>query len=222
MSASATQRVISELRDDIVTAKLAPGMHLHQTELAGRFSISRIPVRDALQLLAGEGLVELTGAGARVSSMSVADLDELYELRGLVEPRATGLGVPRLGRSDLRTLRDADAAMRGTTDLVEWLQANTLFHRTIYEKSGRPRWTQLIESLRSQTDRYLHLHLAVIGGSDRLCDEHGDILAAVEAGDSGAVEELTRAHLRSSHDFILEHLVAAERSAAGQRLETSR
>ena len=220
MSVSATHRVTRELRDEIVTARLAPGTHLHQTDIAGRFGISRIPVRDALQTLAGEGLVELTPAGAMVSSMSVADLDELYELRGLVEPRATGLGVAHLGRSDLRILRETHAIMQETTDPAPWLDANTLFHRTIYEKSGRPRWTHLIESLRSQTDRYLHLHLAVIGGSERLCDEHGTILSAVEAGDAAAVDALTREHLRSSHDFILEHLAAAERAASRKGLET--
>lgn len=222
MSVSSTHRVTSKLRDEIVTAKLAPGMHLNQSDLAERFGISRIPVRDALHALAGEGLVDLTSGGALVSAMSVADLDELYELRGLVEPRATALGIASLGRSDLRLLREAELLMQETTDPARWLEANTLFHRTMYEKSGRVRWTQLIESLRSQTDRYLHLHLTVIGGSERLCDEHAQILKAAETGDAPTVETLTREHLRSSHDFILEHLVASDRSAAGTNPETVR
>lgn len=210
MSLSATRRVADILRDDIVTARLAPGSHLHQTEIAGRFGVSRIPVRDALQALAGEGLVDLTPTKAVVSAMSIADLDELYELRGLVEPRATALGVAGLGRSDLRRMRETDAIMCETEDPTAWLEANALFHRILYERSGRPRWSQLIESLRSQTDRYLHLHLNATGGSRRLCDEHGLILSAAEAGDAAQVEDLTRAHLRSSHDFILELLEAAE------------
>lgn len=218
MAPSAMRRITDALRARIVTARLAPGTHLHQADIAQEFGVSRIPVRDALQALAGEGLVDLTSAGALVSPMSVAVLDELYELRGLVEPRATGLGVPALGRSDLRIMRECHAAMRETTDPVIWLDANTTFHKTIYEKSGRPRWISLIESLRSQTDRYLHLHLTVIGSIGHLRDEHGEILDAAEARDAALVETLTRRHLRSSHDFILEYLAASEQ-AAGRKLE---
>lgn len=214
MPISATRRIVETLRDEIVTARLAPGSHLHQTEIAGRFGVSRIPVRDALQTLAGEGLVDLTPARALVSAMSASDLDELYELRGLVEPRASALGVAALGRSDLRRMHESDTMMRETEDPALWLEANTQFHRILYEKSGRPRWIKLIEELRSQTDRYLHLHLSATNGGQRLCDEHAQILRAAEAGDAFTVETLTQAHLRSSHDFILELLEAAV--AAGQ------
>jgi DNA-binding GntR family transcriptional regulator len=210
MSPSAMKRIADALRARIVTAQLAPGTHLHQAEVANEFGVSRIPVRDALQALAAENLVDLTPAGAMVSAMSVEVLDELYELRGLVEPRATALGVPMLGRSDLRVMRECDALMRGTSDPVAWLDANSRFHRAIYEKSGRPRWIALVESLRSQTDRYLHLHLAVIGNTAHLHDEHARLMAAAEARDAAAVEALTRGHLQSSHDFILEYLAAAE------------
>jgi DNA-binding GntR family transcriptional regulator len=186
-------------------------MHLHQAEIAAEFGLSRIPVRDALQALAAEGLVDLSPAGAMVSPMSVAVLDELYELRGLLEPRATALGVAALGRSDLRLMRDCDAEMRTTADPVTWLEANARFHRILYGKSGRPRLIQLVEQLRRQADRYLHLHLAVIGGAAHLHEEHGLILAAAEARDARGVEDLTRRHLQSTHDFILEYLADADR-----------
>lgn len=206
------QQVADALRHRIVVAGLAPGTHLNQAEIAGDHGVSRIPVRDALQALAAEGLVELRSSGAVVSAMSPADLDELYDLRGLVEPRATALGVPATGRADLRLMRDCHAEMAGTSDRRAWLKANARFHRALYEKCGRPRWIALVESLRSQTDRYLHLHLAAIGNTGHLHDEHERILGAVEARDAAAVEALTRRHLQSTHDFILEDLAAPGRA----------
>ncbi len=212
MAESAVQRVAEALRLQIVTARLAPGTHLNQAEIAVGQGVSRIPVRDALQALAAEGLVDLKPSGATVSAMSTADLDELYELRGLVEPRTTALGVHAIGRMELLTMRQCHEIMVGTADRLAWLDANTRFHRALYEKSGRPRWIALVESLRSQTDRYLHLHLAVIGTAGHLHNEHQHILEAAQARDASAVEDLTRRHLQSSHDFILEYLSASERN----------
>jgi DNA-binding GntR family transcriptional regulator len=209
MGQSAMARVTEALRARIVTAKLAPGTHLHQADIASEYGVSRIPIRDALQALAGEGLVDLKPAGATVSAMSSTDLNELYELRGMIEPGTTALGVPALGRLEIRQMRDLHALMTQSSDRLVWLDANTRFHRTVYSRSNRPRSIHLIESLRSQTDRYLHLHLSVIGDTKHIHDEHEAILDALEARDAAAVEELTRQHLQTSHDFILEYLIAS-------------
>lgn len=221
MAPSAMRRVADKLRTRIVLAKIAPGTHLQQAELAREFGMSRIPVRDALMALAAEGLVDLTSVGARVSAMSVDVLDELYGLRSLVEPRATALGVPALGRSDFRAMREHHATMETTLDPSHWLETNAAFHRIMYGKSGRQRWITLVETLRRQTDRYLHLHIAVIGNTEHLREEHALILAAAEARDAARVEDLTRNHLQSSHDFILEYLAAAEAVESQKILEES-
>lgn len=215
MGQPAMHRIADALRLRIVTARLAPGTHLNQAEIAVDHGVSRIPVRDALQALAAEGLVDLKPSGATVAAMSPADLDELYELRGLIEPRTTAMGVHALGRTELRAMRQAHEVMVGTRDRMEWLDANARFHRAIYERSGRPRWIAHVESLRSQTDRYLHLHLAVIGTTGHLHDEHAAILRAAEARDAAAVEDLTRRHLQTSHDFILECLAPTDRTEQG-------
>lgn len=219
MSQSAMARITESLRVRIVTAKLAAGSHLNQAEIAKEYGVSRIPVRDALQALAGEGLVDLKPGGATVSAMSAADLEELYELRGLIEPKTTALGVLGVGRLELKQMRELHTLMMGADNMLVWLDANTRFHRTIYARSGRLRSIALIESLRSQTDRYLHLHLAVIGNTAHLHDEHLAILEAVEARDAAAVEHLTRQHLQSSHDFILEYLIASTNQGSGTAKE---
>lgn len=201
--------VLDTLRTRIVTGELQPGSRLNQAQLADALGVSRIPVRDALQALEGEGLVTLNGrAGAMVTPMSVADLQELYELRGAIEPLASRLATANLGRAHLLRMEQLQATMEATDDEVDWLAANTAFHATLYQRSNRPRMVRLVESLRRQTDRYLHLSLTVI--SEHVHAEHRRIVDATRRGDAAAVEALTRAHLETAHELILRYLLEHE------------
>lgn len=200
--------LVETLRARIITGDLPGGTRLNQAELADELGVSRIPVRDALQALAAEGFVTLGGrAGATVTELSVADLQELYELREAVEPVAARLGTPNLGRAQLLRMQSHQADMETATDDLAWLEANTAFHGVLYERLGRPRMVRLVENLRRQTDRYLRLHLAVIGNTEHLHAEHRRILDAASRGDAPAAEALTRAHLETSHEFILRYLL---------------
>lgn len=205
---SATDHVADTLRRQIVTGTLPAGVRLHQAALAADFDVSRIPVRDALHVLSGEGLVRLNGrAGATVTPLSIADLEELYELRQAVEPLVSRLGVAHAGRAQVLRMRELQAGMEAGPGALAWLAANNAFHRTIYERADRPRTVALVENLRRQTDRYVHLHLEVIGKTDHLHSEHRAILDALERSDAEAVARLTREHLRTAHDVILEYLL---------------
>lgn len=208
---TAAERVAAQLRSEILHGDLSPGSKLSQHSLAERFSVSRIPIRDALQILAGEGLVEPTSnASAAVRGMSVAELQELYELREAVEPLATQIAVPNVGRADLLTMRRQLDVMGEYADARTWLTANAEFHAAVYKRANRPRMIELVERLRGLTDRYLYVHLEVIGQTEHLVAEHLDILAAVETGDAALAARLVREHLATSHDFILGYLLENE------------
>lgn len=201
--------VLDTLRSQIVTGELPPGARLHQAQLAAALGVSRIPVRDALQALAGEGLVTVAGrAGATVTRISVVDLQELYELRGAIEPLASRLAASNLGRAHLLRMDRFQSVMEGASDPLVWLGANTAFHATLYERSNRPRMNRLVENLRRQTDRYLHLDLPMVGEHADI--EHRRILDAARRGDASAVEALTRAHLETAHELILRYLLEHE------------
>lgn len=170
--------------------------------------MSRIPVRDALQTLAAEGLVDLRGrAGAKVSAMNAADLQELYELRSAVEPLATGLGLRNAGHVEIMHMEKHFDRMSATSNDSEWLAANNDFHGVLYLRSGRQRMMELIDRLRQQTGRYIALHLTVAGHVDRMQAEHRGILDAARQRDGDLVERLTREHLLTAHEFILRQLV---------------
>ena len=87
------------------------------------------------------------------------------------------------------------------------MAANTEFHAAVYRRANRPRTIELIEQLRRLTDRYIHLHLEVIGQTEHMQTEHDAILAAVERGDAALTARLTREHLATAHDHILTYLV---------------
>lgn len=208
---SSSGRVLDVLRERILTGAVAPGTTLSQVQLAEEFGVSRIPVRDAVQLLAGEGLVVLhPGGGATVREMSIAELQELYEMREAIEPLATGLAVPNVGRAEVLRMGNLLEAMAATDDARAWLAANADFHGAVYGQANRPRMVDLVEQLRKLTDRYLHLHLEVIGNTEHLHEEHTHILEAVRDGAAREAAELTRRHLQTSHDFILQYLLEHE------------
>jgi DNA-binding GntR family transcriptional regulator len=216
--ASAAARVAAELRSEILQGDITPGSRLSQQSTAERFGVSRIPVRDALQILVGEGLVQpVSNATAVVTGLSIAELQELYELREAVEPLATQIAVPNVGRADHITMRKQLQIMEEHADTRTWLAANGAFHAAVYERADRPRMIELVERLRRLTDRYMYVHLEVVGKTEHLTSEHLAILAAVEAGDSALAATLTREHLASAHDFILRYLMDGQDNA-GDRL----
>lgn len=205
---SAASRIAETLRTEILHGAIAPGSRMSQLSIAERFAVSRIPVRDALQMLAGEGLVHPTSnATAVVIGMSVPELQELYELREAVEPLATRIAVPKVGRADILMMRKQMSVMEDSKEAPIWLAANAEFHGAIYKLAGRPRMIELVEQLRRLTDRYLHMHLEVIGQTEHLHAEHAAILQAVESGDAVLAAQLTKEHLATSHDYILSYLL---------------
>lgn len=210
---SAVDEVVQQLRAAILSNTLAPGTRLTQVELATQFGVSRIPVRDALAELASEGLVTLSGrSGAVVAGLSLDDLQELYEMRGLVEPFASRLAVPNVGRAQLMRMHECLRRMDQADDRRTWLAANAEFHAQVYRQSGRPRMISTIETLRKQTDRYIWLHLERLEAVEHCREEHSEILDAAQRQDAAGVERATRAHLATSHDMILQQLLEKELS----------
>lgn len=223
MTQTSAARVADALRQEILEGRVAPGAPLSQVRLAARFGVSRIPVRDALQVLSAEGLVDLTsGLTAVVRGMLIDELQELYEMRIAIEPVATRLGVPNMGRAAHLKMQHQFDVMSTTDDAAAWLRANAAFHAAVYMQANRPRMVELVERLRRLVDRYLYLHLEVIGNTAHLHEEHARILAAVQGGDAAEAAAVTRQHLETSHEFILRYLLENAVTPDGAPLTTRR
>jgi DNA-binding GntR family transcriptional regulator len=210
------EAVFSSLRDQLLTGKIAAGSKLSQSRLAEQFGVSRIPVRDAVQMLVAEGLVEIVDGSPHATGLSILELQELYEMRAAVEPYLTQIAASDAGRAETIQMTTYFDKMAETTDVTEWLAANAAFHATLYHRANRPRTIAHIDQLRKLTDRYLYLHLAVIGNVEHLQEEHRAILEAAKAKDGALLRDLTRAHLETSHEFIVRYLLSSEDSGAAR------
>lgn len=188
-----------ELRRRILDGLYASGMPLRQDALAEEFGISRIPVREALLQLESEGLVRiLPHRGAIVSELSVGEVEEIFELRALLEPRLLRQSAPKLTESDFAALRamvaEFEQALR-TGPVGRWGELNTAFHLRLYGAADRPRTLGLVSTLLREADRHTRLQLTYTDGRARAEQEHTELLNLCEAGRYRDACALLRAHI---------------------------
>src|SRR3982750_1028960 len=132
-----------------------PGGALRQEELAERFGVSRLPVRDALLRLEAQGLVHVfPNRGAFVISLSADDVREVYEMRVLLEGDMLERAVPKIGEDDWRRIEAANAESVRTADGPGWGGGDGKSPRALYEPAGRPRQLATIEQLRGTVARF--------------------------------------------------------------------
>jgi DNA-binding GntR family transcriptional regulator len=160
--ATAHQVVLDGIRDLVVTGELAPGAAIKQDEIADRFSVSRVPVREALKILEGEGYVSYVAHhGFRVTLLSIAELIEVYSMREWLETGLVRASVPRLGRANLEIVEDAMARMAAATavgDVTTVSRENRRFHFQFFEPSGMHRAVRIVGQLWDVADPYRQLY----------------------------------------------------------------
>lgn len=148
--------VATALRAEIVSGRLAPGQALGQEFLAELFGVSRVPVREALRLLAGEGLVVIEPhKGASVARLSVEELDEMYGIVWSLERLAASEGVPRLTDEHIRAMEELMGQLRVLKNPARWYQASSQLHGIIVKASGWERCQRMIDECRKNIGRYL-------------------------------------------------------------------
>src|SRR5918992_997027 len=207
------EQIAARLRDDVLSGRLPAEQRLAQQELAARFHVSRIPVRDALRMLEAEGLVTYhPRMGATVTALTVADLDELYEMRMALEPANARRAVRALVPADDTALAEHLRAMKASTDDARaWFQAHADFHRVLNERSGQGRINALLDNLRRQTERYVRFFQLVEDNASGLLSEHDRIRVAAKRRNAAEVETAIREHLRMVRDKVVSHLGSQDR-----------
>jgi DNA-binding GntR family transcriptional regulator len=200
---STPRMIVETLRTAIVDGTLAPGAPLRQDALARHFSVSAIPVREALRQLETEGWVKVEmNKGATVAPLSADGAREIYEMRAALESLAIGLAIPV---HTLATLRHAQAlckAASAETDPALYVARNQAFHLSLYEPAARPRLLELIGVLHIRGERYLRLKFGLPsykGESDR---EHAALLKAVRRGDVATAQSLVTKHLLDTGELL--------------------
>ncbi|RIX44080.1 MAG: GntR family transcriptional regulator [Rhodocyclales bacterium GT-UBC] len=200
------QEVAERLRQRIFAHELTPGTWIDEQKLAEEYGISRTPLREALKVLASEGLVELKPRrGCYVTEISRQDLDDIFPLMAMLEGRCAAEAVDRAKAADIKTLkliheRLESAARDGRIDA--FFEANQEFHRKIQELSGNRWLLSVIQDLRKVL-KLSRLHsLSLEGRLQQSLDEHRQIMAALESGEGGRAEKLMHEHLLSGREAL--------------------
>jgi DNA-binding GntR family transcriptional regulator len=194
-----TEAAADALRARILDGAWPAGAPLRQEALAAELGVSRIPLREALQRLEAEGLVELLPhRGAVVAALPIDEVTELFELRALLEGDLVRRAVPRLTPADDRAIRQAAGAFASAVrsgSLAAWGEANRRFHFAMYQRAGRPCTCDIVARLHTQCDRFLRLQLTLTQGTRRAISEHRAIAAAAAARDVPLTVRLVREHI---------------------------
>ncbi len=204
------ERIAAELRRELMAGVLRPGTDLSQVELAERFGVSRIPVRDALHILAGEGLIEIeANRGARAIRLTRGEVREIYDLRILLEcdclRRAAAAVTPA-------ALREIDR-MRLKSDLdaggPDWASGDWEFHRTIYRLAGRSRQLIMIEALRRTCLLFVSAYSTMPANKPRWLKDHRLILQHLRNAQTDEAVAALQAHLEGAARHLLDRMATA-------------
>jgi DNA-binding GntR family transcriptional regulator len=195
---TAQEKVIAVLREAVLRGLLAPGARLRQEELAELFSTSRIPIRDGLRALEYEGLVTSEPhRGFTVTGLDISDIEEIYELRIVLEGHAVRMAVPLLTEADREQFEATFQAMEASDDPDELLALREKLYLDLYAVSGRRRLVSLLGRLRQDVARSLRWRLVQHSPS-----HHREFHDAVMAGDGEHAAELLALHYRKVAAFL--------------------
>ncbi|MBI4754942.1 MAG: GntR family transcriptional regulator [Betaproteobacteria bacterium] len=213
------QEVAERLRSRIFAHELPPGSWIDEQALAETYGISRTPLREALKVLAAEGLVTLKPRrGCYVTELSEQDLDEIFPVMGLLEGRCAFEAATRASDADLRRLRAIHAQLEEAAaagDIEGFFEVNQRFHAAVQELSGNRWLKQVIDDMRKVLKLNRHHSLFDEGRPEASLQEHRAILAALLAREPAHAEELMRRHLQSGREALARVLSAAGPAEVG-------
>jgi DNA-binding GntR family transcriptional regulator len=203
------------IRQAILQGLIKAGEPLRQEDLAARFGVSRMPVREAIYQLQAEGLVSYyPHRGAVVASLSYEEAQEIYEIRVALETAALTLAIPRLSPTDLDAARQLLVISEQTQDVAKWGELNWQFHATLYNPAQRPRLLAMIKNLHTQVDRYMRLELSVMHYKPTSQAEHYRLLEACQSQKTEEAVLILKEHIQAAGELLVAYLKKQEQEQA--------
>jgi DNA-binding GntR family transcriptional regulator len=204
MKTLAADAVTQSLRALILDGTLGVGLQLRQEDLAKRFGVSRIPVREALGRLQAEGLVEhFADRGSIVAGRTVDDLLETLDIRIALETRALRLAIPNLTAADFKAAREVMRRYDASQSPRQWTELNLEFHLVLYRPCGRARLVRMIEDLVRGISIHLRQYISHTVGRRNPQAEHKDLLRACIARDADLAVQLTEDHIERTKASLM-------------------
>ncbi len=212
--------LVARLRDLIVEGELAPNSRIPERALCERFGVSRTPLREALKVLASEGLLALLpNRGAVVSGLTVADLEEMFPVMGALEALAGELACAAISEEEIAEVRALHYQMvlhykRG--ERPEYFRLNQRIHEKIFTAARNATLYNLYRGLAGRVRRARYIANMSPARWAQAVEEHEGILAALETRDGLGLAAILKLHLGNKCETVKEELLAQAESEAAQ------
>jgi len=199
--------VYRTLKHDLITGRIQPGGFLHEIKIAGRFRVSKSPVRDALSVLRAEGYVDVVPRrGYIATQVSLREFHEVFGLRALLESEAAALAAGREGPSLAGRLADLEAEGRTAKDEDRpeaYVEINRRFHLAIADAAGHALLARWIEQLLDRAERIIWLGVARRMTSDDIYHETDELIEAIRRGKSDGARRAMSVHIDNMRRRLL-------------------
>ncbi|MGI6083267.1 MAG: GntR family transcriptional regulator [Limnochordia bacterium] len=210
LSTPAYALVRDRLRQDVISGRLSAGTRVTIAEVAKKYDVSQMPVREAFQALQAEGILELLPhRGARVRAMSRKFVRNMYDLRGAIENLLARLAMPHLSPADLIKLDELHSAFceaAEQNDTQKMLSLNQEFHTFIYRRGDNPealavfdRSANLVMALRQQYGYSAERRRQIVA-------QHAAMLDALRAQDEASLAEVVQRHCEEAKADLLSRM----------------
>lgn len=221
LSATSSARIADQMRRDIAQRVFAPGERLRIAELAARYGTSHLPVREALRVVEGQGLVEIAPhKGSIVRPITAEFVDNILDLRVIVETYMMERSVERISAEQIEQVSRRNAEFveaAATGDIWKIIEAHGRLHEAMFEPGGNP---EAMRFLRSGFELIVAIRIAAGYTKARLqemCDEHAMIIEAMKRRDAEAAAQLVRQHGRAAQRQLVRQLKEREANEASSQ-----
>ncbi|MGP3969766.1 GntR family transcriptional regulator [Streptomyces sp. 6N223] len=205
----AGSRIAQLIRHGIISGEFVPGTRIRQEDLAERFGASRVPVREALRQLEYEGLVTvIANTGAWISQFTLAECEEIYQIRERLEPLLLGISAPTLRSADLELLDDlAHRISIAGEDVATFLALDREFHWVTYAGAETAQLGELVQKLWNTTAPYRRAYVSRWNTDLRRVanEEHHLMLASLKDDEMEEAERILASHIRRTRQQLACH-----------------
>ena len=208
-----TDRAYERIKHDVITCVLAPGTEVSEPQLCLQYRLGKAPVRMALIRLAHDGLVRaIPRRGYRIAPVTLKDIQDIFELRLMLEPAAARMAAGCIDARRARALEEAGGhgyQMNDARSISRFLEASKAFHVAVAGITGNDRLSSMIADLHDQMTRLLHLGLGLRDRSNEMLVEQRALLKALVRGNGDVAERLAREQIEAARNMVLSAVMSS-------------
>jgi DNA-binding GntR family transcriptional regulator len=195
--------VTTAIRQRILSGDLAPGEVLRQEALADELGVSRVPIREAITRLTGEGLLtKVPHKGAYVAELSIEEVQETFEIRLRLEPWLFSEAIPHITDAEIAKAEKLVGEM-DHADSGVWGQLNWRLHETLYLPARRDITLQMLRGLHDRSDRYFRFQVVQVPIREQSHEEHMSLIDACRKRDAKLGAKLLEQHVKTAGQQII-------------------